>query len=230
MNFKKRSLIFVTFFVSCLSIALLAAGLGTQHWVEAQCRRDGNFSDKSNGTVNFGLFEGSRHLNSGLGDRHYPMDLIEILYRDRSFMVYELYISTIALVCGSILFGIMASMLAIVNTAYNPIEAICHIPGLYLTNGLAVATGLAAVITWMVQFYVKLTKNVLINEDRLEGRWSSEGMAQFGYSFWLTVLACLGFCVNIFIIAGATSSPRSRKKARHLESLPGKQAGDTMLY
>ena len=50
-------------------------------------------------------------------------------FRERSFLVYELYIATIALVCAGILFGILASLLAIVNTAYNPIEAICHVPG-----------------------------------------------------------------------------------------------------
>jgi hypothetical protein len=35
-------------------------------------------------------------------------------------------------VAAAILFGILAALLAIVNTAYNPIEAICHIPGTYL--------------------------------------------------------------------------------------------------
>ncbi len=49
--------------------------------------------------------------------------------RERTFLLYELYIATIALVAASILFGILAALLAIVNTAYNPIEAICHIPG-----------------------------------------------------------------------------------------------------
>ncbi len=38
--------------------------------------------------------------------------------------------------------------------------------GLYLTNILALLISLAAVITWIVQFYVKLWNNVLIREDR----------------------------------------------------------------
>jgi hypothetical protein len=53
-------------------------------------------------------------------------------------MIYELYIATIALLCSGILFGVLSALLAIVNTAYNPSEAICHIPGkeqssLYMT-------------------------------------------------------------------------------------------------
>jgi hypothetical protein len=51
------------------------------------------------------------------------------MFRERTFLLYELYIATIALVAASILFGLLAALLAIVNTAYNPIEAICHIPG-----------------------------------------------------------------------------------------------------
>ena len=73
--------------------------------------------------------------------------------------------------------------MAIVNTASNPIEAICHIPGwrkeifkigkttktlpgLYLWNGIALCSSMASVITWMVQFYLRLTHNVLIRDSR----------------------------------------------------------------
>jgi hypothetical protein len=65
----------------------------------------------------------------GLGDRVKNMQMLDILYKDRSFLIYELYISTIATVCGGIFFGVISAMMAIVNTASNPIEAICHIPG-----------------------------------------------------------------------------------------------------
>ena len=81
MNFKKRSFIFVTFFVSCLAIALLAAALGTQHWVQAECVREGEFKNNSKGLINFGLFEGSRYLNYGFGERHYTMKMLDVLYR-----------------------------------------------------------------------------------------------------------------------------------------------------
>jgi len=230
MNFKKRSFIFVTFFVSCLAISLLAAALGTEHWVSAECVREGEFKDKSSGTINFGLFKGSRLLNFGLGERHYPMNMQDILYKERTFLQYELYIATISMVVAGILFGVLSALLAIVNTAYNPIEAICHIPGLYVTNGLGVVCSLAGVVTWMVQFYIKLSASVVIREDRVDGRWSSEGMAVFGYSFWLVVLATACLVLNIVIIALTTADPKARKKTHHLVSLPGKQAGDTMLY
>ena len=47
---------------------------------------------------------------------------------------------------------------------------------------------------------------------RVDGRWSSEGMAVFGYSFWLVVLATACFVLNIVIIALTTADPKARKK------------------
>jgi len=229
MNLKKRSLIFVTFFLSCLAIALLGASLGTKSWVRASCQRTIN-TEKSNGSVTFGLFEYQSILNSGLGDRVENHEMLDILYKERTFLIYELYIATIATVCGGIFFGIISAMMAIVNTASNPIEAICHIPGLYLWNGIALCSSTASVITWMVQFYLRLTHNVLIRESRTAGNWSSEGMASFGFSFWMVVIAAVIFLSNILVIAHATRDPYNVRKAKQLQPLAGKQAGDTMLY
>ena len=74
-NFKRRALIFVTFFGSCLALSLLAASLGTNHWVTAACKRTEN-AEKSNGTVNFGLFEYETNLNVGYGDRYTVMNML----------------------------------------------------------------------------------------------------------------------------------------------------------
>ena len=131
-NFKRRGLIFVTFFGSCLAISLLTASLNTNYWVTAQCKRTTENKERSNGTVNLGLFFYEANLNFGLGDRHFPEKMLGsegILYRERQFLLYELYIGTIACVVAGIFFGIISAMLAIVNAGSNPVEAICHVPG-----------------------------------------------------------------------------------------------------
>merc|ERR1712126_422644 len=188
---------------------------GTNFWVSASCKRTQN-SEKSNGTVHFGLFTYQSYLNFGLGNRPYTEGMLEILYRERTFLLYELFIATIGLVAGGIFFGLAAAMLPIVNTASNPIEAICHIPGLYLTNGLALFSTVAAIVSWMVQFYLRLTHNVLTYEDREKGRWSSEGMASFGYSFFFVVIAAVVYIGNIIIIRTATWNKAEAKKAKQL--------------
>merc|ERR1711944_139797 len=137
---------------------------------------------------NMGLFFYEASLNFGLGDRHFPEKMLGsegILYIERQFLVYELYIATIACVVAGIFFGIISAMLAIVNTGSNPVEAICHVPGLYLWNGLALFSCVSAFVTWIVQYYLKLAHNVLLREYRDQGKWSSEGGARFGFSFAL---------------------------------------------
>ena len=74
-TFKRRALIFVTFFGSCLALSLLAASLATNHWITAACKRTEN-AEKSNGTVNFGLFEYETNLNVGYGDRYTVMNML----------------------------------------------------------------------------------------------------------------------------------------------------------
>merc|ERR1712073_266858 len=189
--------------------------------------------ERSNGTVNLGLFFYEANLNFGLGDRHFPEKMLGsegILYRERQFLVYELYIATIACVVAGIFFGIISAMLAIVNAGSNPVEAICHVPGLYLWNGIALFSSTAAFVTWIVQYYLKLAHNVLLRENREKGKWSSKGGATFGFSFVLVVLAAGVFMIDIAIIRVATRDPYKTKKAKLLNALPGKQAGDTMLY
>lgn len=225
-------MIFITFFGNCLAISLLAASLGTKYWITAQCKRLEN-AEKSDGNVNFGLFEYEANLNYGAGERNYQDNMLGpegIMYHERSLMVYELYIATISTVVAAIVFGIISAMLAIVNTGSNPVEAICHIPGLYLWNGLALFASVSAFITWIVQFYVKLQHNVLTREYRDKGKWTSEGRASFGFSFALVVIASGLFIMNLIIIFFATRDPYRSRKAKLISSVPGKQAGDTMLY
>jgi len=250
MNLKRRSLIFVTFFLSCLGIALLGASLGTKAWVTASCKRacskeeavgeeeveaepcriNQQASEKSNGNITFGLFEYQSSLDAGLGERVVRQPMLDLLYTERTFLIYELYIATIATVCGAIFFGAISAMMAIVNTASNPIEAICHVPGLFLWNAIALSSSLAAAATWMAQFYLTLTDNVIRREERTEGMWTSEGRASFGFSFWLVLLAALTFLGNILVIDHATRDQLTLAKGKQHQPVAGKQAGDTMLY
>ena len=127
VSLRQRSVIFATFLVAFCGLGLLAGGLGTRYWVVAQAEKE--TSDKASGFIHFGLFEGTKRLDHGWGERSVPMDIVEILYRERTFMVKELWVGTIVFICVAMLFGIIAAFAAIINTAHNPVEPICHIPG-----------------------------------------------------------------------------------------------------
>ncbi len=57
---KEKWAIFLTFVFSCLAIGLLIGCLASDHWVEANARRESNV--KSEGRVNFGLFKVSTSI------------------------------------------------------------------------------------------------------------------------------------------------------------------------
>ena len=127
VSLRQRSVIFATFLVACCGLGLLAGGLGTRYWVVAQAGKETNRN--ASGFIHFGLFEGTKNLNFGWGERASPMKIVDILYRERTFMVKELYVGTIVCICVAMLFGIIAALAAIANTGSNPVEPICHIPG-----------------------------------------------------------------------------------------------------
>lgn len=55
-------------------------------------------------------------------------------------------------------------------------------------------------ITWLIEFFVRLQANVLSQEEVQNG-WTSENRAQFGYSYYFVVLAFVLHLVNIFIVS-----------------------------
>ena len=79
MNMFKRGLVFATFFGCCLCLALVGTSLGTRHWFESRAvQRDvsTNFTQirsDASGHIHFGLFQGVRMLNWGIGERHEVM-------------------------------------------------------------------------------------------------------------------------------------------------------------
>lgn len=73
MNVFKRGMVFVTFFVACISMALLVASLGTKHWVNAKAKRMKNPLE-SDGKIHFGIFNGKKDLNVAYGWRSYDID------------------------------------------------------------------------------------------------------------------------------------------------------------
>lgn len=76
MSIKTRSLVFATFFGSCIVVGLLVAALTTDYWVLAEAKRhtNGTITREPAGKVNFGLFSGYKGLNIGYGVRPETID------------------------------------------------------------------------------------------------------------------------------------------------------------
>lgn len=63
--------------------------------------------------------------------------VMEILQSEREFLIFGLWVATIACLAGALLFAACSAVFAVINTATTPIGAVTGVPGLYLWNTLA---------------------------------------------------------------------------------------------
>ncbi len=98
-------------------------------------------------------------------------------------------------------------------------------------NVIAALGAFAALLTWVIQYFVKLRSNVLIREDLTRGGWTSSGKANIGHSFWLVVIAFAIFCCNIAILHVLRKQrSRSQSSKRAIVEATTKPNGNLMLY
>nr|XP_022918203.1 uncharacterized protein LOC111427336 [Onthophagus taurus] len=225
MTMFKRAMIFVTFFGSCFAIALLVASLGTKQWVNAVAKRTIN-PEESQGRINFGLFDGKKDLNVAYGWRTYPIDVVHLLKYEPEFLNYWLWLGTITCVCAGLLLSALSGVFAAINAGTNSSNCLLTSKRLYLWNFLAMLSNLGAIGFWLLQYYFKLQSNVLSREE-LENMWTSENMADLGYSFWFVVGAAAANFINIIILLIANSDGNKETVIPMLEE---KTNGAIMLY
>ncbi|XP_023239742.1 clarin-3-like isoform X2 [Centruroides sculpturatus] len=129
-----------------------------------------------------------------------------ILKEDPPMIIYGLWLFTVLSVALSMLFGLVGAIFAVINSVTTPVELITGILGLYLWNGMGALFSLGAVISWILQFYLKLNKNVMTKEE-LKLKWNSDGRSSFGYSFILVIVALCLYVINIIIVTIIIKQP-----------------------
>ena len=103
--------------------------------------------------------------------------------------------------------------------------------GMIAWNVIAALSSFASLLTWIVQYFVKLRENVLIREDKTKGRWTTSGKANIGHSFWLVVVAFAIFCLNVTILHFLRKRRnKSQNSKRAIVEATTKPNGNLMLY
>ncbi|XP_075986582.1 uncharacterized protein LOC142983540 [Anticarsia gemmatalis] len=219
LNLFKRSMIFATFFGSCLCIALIVASLGTTHWIDARARRTSN-SLESEGRISFGLFEGHKELNFGYGWRNHDFSIKAGTHPARRWA----WCGTAALLGASLVSAGGACILAALGSAAR---ARCSPRPLLVSNSLAVLCSLGAIAVWLTEYFLRLQHNVMSDED-LANTWSSDGTADLGLSFWLVVSASIVAFINDVCVLIAMADGRDVDTIA--PALEEKVNGAIMLY
>uniref|UniRef100_A0A0K8S9F7 Clarin-3 n=1 Tax=Lygus hesperus TaxID=30085 RepID=A0A0K8S9F7_LYGHE len=220
MNLYKNGMIFGTFLGSCLCIGLLAASLGTRYWIVSTAAIVNR--TESDGKVFYGLFNGEKNLNFGIGWRTYELNVPQEM---SALMVYSYWLGTVCCMAAGIVFSSLSAVLAVVNSATTPIWTITGVPGLYLWNIVSIIFQSGAVALWVTLYFRKLQFSIMTSDDR----WSTEGRAFFGLSFWLVVASIGVQIINVIFIYSATSDMRQKKKAAK-PVIEEKTNGAIMLY
>ena len=103
--------------------------------------------------------------------------------------------------------------------------------GMIAWNVIAALSSFASLLTWIVQYFVKLRENVLIREDKTKGGWTTSGKANIGHSFWLVVVAFAIFCLNVTILHFLRKRRnKSQNSKRAIVEATTKPNGNLMLY
>jgi len=243
MEQRKRVLTFLTFFVCTACLAFLTASLATQKWIIAKPVRiaflnssslenvsfiddDHDDSGKFKGEIYFGLFQGTKILNYGFGDRVTPIWIKQEQAKNPNLMAFGLWFFTVLCVAIAMIFGLVSSVFAIINTVMTPIEVITGVQGLFLWNGLGGLFSTGASISWLIQFRNRLRRNVLTSDEQNDG-WTSDGRAWLGYSYFFVIASLVLYVFNILLIYLAIRPSKSRPARQSNDKNP---EGVIMLY
>lgn len=222
-----KVLVFTTFFGSCIAIGLVLSALVTHSWVRNEVSfisQTSNATTKNqHGSIKLGLFDYHKALNHGYGLRHENFSVLFIIKSEDDFMNYWLWVLT-ALGTGLSLF---ASAVAAVASVIGTIKEKGGMKMMVVSNTVAATGQLIAFICWVLQFFYHFQHNhLLLNADK--NRWTSQGQASFGYSFFFIVFAFAIVIINLILLLSAARVGKRYRKS--LEPIEEKEGNSIMLY
>lgn len=226
MSCCRAIFVFLALFSPFVSMIFSICGLVTKNWVQAKAKRTSNPLE-SDGTIHFGLFEGRKELNVAYGWRNYEINVINLLKYEPDFLIYGFWIGTVISVVAAVIFSALSS----VSTVVKLISKMSKYKRswkfkVYLWSFLSLFSQLCAIIFWVAEFHFKIQYNVLSQEDR-DNMWTSNGMAEMGYSFWFVVAAAGVTFIEIFITCLGSDSEEIEKETFPIEN---KANSAIMLY
>lgn len=164
-------------------------------------------------------------LNHGYGDRiEKDINVAEVVKGDDEQLGnYWLWLCT-ALGTG---FSLFTSAIAACASVVATIKEKSGL-GLMIASNVVSGFGqFVALCCWMIQFVTYLQHNVLLKVD--QDKWTSTGLATFGYSFYFILFAFLIIILNVILLVSA-----KRAQNRFRKNLEGpmdeKEGNSIMLY
>jgi hypothetical protein len=117
------------------------------------------------------------------------------------FLSAGLWLTTVIFLALSSLFTLISAFFSMINIMCNPIQYLTSTYGLYVWNGIAAFLCFLTMIFWTSLFGIFLSKNIAITDTlRNVSRYTSDGLAQFGFSFWILIVSIFCHLINIGLV------------------------------
>ncbi|KAK5644555.1 hypothetical protein RI129_005855 [Pyrocoelia pectoralis] len=159
----------------------------------------------------------------------FPENKMRTKHEDkRQFINAGVYISTIAFLGLSAIFGLISATLSIWNTAGNPIEVVFSIYGIYIYNAIACVASVFAMALWGVLFGVTIMYNICIFYT-IQGNMKTDNVT-LGYSYWLIIPTFLLYVASIIILYLRDYFIRQEPEIRIHMAANEKDVGGLMIF
>lgn len=117
------------------------------------------------------------------------------------FLSAGLWLTTVIFLALSSLFTLISAFFSMINIICNPVQYLCSTYGLYVWNGIAASFCLLTMVFWSSLFGIFISRNIAVTDTlRTVSRYSSDGLAQFGWSFWILIASIFCHLINIGLV------------------------------
>lgn len=117
------------------------------------------------------------------------------------FLNLGLYFTTVMFLSLTLLFSFLSAFFSILNAVFNPILPLFSTFGLYIWNGAASSFCLLAMVIYGGLYGAHITENIAITDTlRQQETYTSKGMAELGYSYWILIGVILLHCINVGLV------------------------------
>lgn len=121
---------------------------------------------------------------------------------NEGFLSNGLWITTVIFLGLSCVFGVVSCFFSMLNIFWRPFRTLTSPFGLYIWNGIAAIFCFLTMIYWISLHFIFITNNVAVTDTLTveTKRYSSEGLASLGFSFWIIIVSVLCHVGNIGLI------------------------------
>ncbi|XP_067857892.1 clarin-2 [Heptranchias perlo] len=201
----KKALFSIAAIVSFVSVILLTVALGTSRWATGTilCKTGADIVNATNpemakfmGHLYYGLFQGRKIRQCGLGGRCSKITIFPQLVKTLNAAVHVLII---IFICLAIAFALVSFGFCIYNAVKIPYQAIKGPMGIYLWNLIASICGLFTIVCFIAAVKLHHHTERIANFREHVFRFIIL-QEYFDSSFWLCVASAVVHVVNMVVI------------------------------